>query len=1179
MMSAQDTNDRLKVRYGVTDRMRRLGLDVDGSNARNGELQTAQLVQYINVKLAALGLKTVGSPDEVEFIGVASDLLAHYRQTSRLLDNYLCPADQRIQDFLDHHLASLTLNGKVRLPGATFVSDRHGLARELSLPCGKNYVRTDLLESYRVRQGVLHNPKSDRRTTEGVFHVAEGGLPIPADKKSVPLLVFGNLLHAALNPPASFLKLPFTAQIESPAEVFVSLLLRPVVVPDSPGFSPRKTMEIRYFAPGALVANLDFVESIFGNAGNPFLPENDAAIDVQHWTGHTGCIILAPHLTGCVKKELGLPHFDQASPRQREQGMCWRDPSEKYNDGKPFKITCRTEQGIMVTILADNYFGYSKKEVKTQISFAANLYGSVEEEHAGGALTFPCYLQGERFLPNSKLESKGQTFADTVAALGDTITVMPEGYAVDKTYPSIVYVPEDVSIDTATLQVTWIKEGQTQTIKLLAQNVYVLPTGYKVRYARHPGASFWQLVGTAAEGTFLHKPCTVSGGGKSEISKSILGSIRFGPIFTADLNADLDQVEAITRRDYSDRFLPNPNAPEPRPSRPLLSPKRSLGSVIKLLTPSPEYTPAYNAWLESIPNHIRPLVFIIKRRYQPEWGDNWRQHFTVDQINGAPGHELKVGNRQLVGSYLRVGFAEDGGWRMHKVRQDFIAADKVQMEDDISASAVVPTDRLPELPDGYDRYPSVKIVENCEWRLFQRPDDAIHPGRDVQAENDMAQPGLFASNYAPVSTAQAREIVEDVAAFGQFSPPMSALLLGATSAADDAYVVSSAHPRIVDGKPTKNPRYLQTRPDVAVPRDRHLAEVSTRLFRRLKPGDPVVFPVSSILAGRRNNPPEAGIRALAVFNPIHFQELPELFMDYICSLTGKSPSTTGAGSEGALTKGPFNALLPAPDLNNALVGYVLTGYAGYTTAAGCVGPRVRVDHDISLLIPELWARLPVHQRDPKYLIANGYLEKVNDFTHNGRRVLASRLGYRITEKFVHDFFGKVFDNPSRVFDAPMLRPELQDIEAFVDGIDNIVEAQQRVAKFYFLDGSFEACCPPLQGLLKIMAAGAEVDPAAIEAASLRNTFSREHLLSTDWYAERLRVKQTRDIALWTRHVAALERFIGRASHADIAAQMKLDDRLAKARAELRRVGAVDYIDSLRGTLGADPLGGPSSTVR
>jgi hypothetical protein len=45
-------------------------------------------------------------------------------------------------------------------------------------------------------------------------------------------------------------------------------------------------------------------------------------------------------------------------------------------------------------------------------------------------------------------------------------------------------------------------------------------------------------------------------------------------------------------------------------------------------------------------------------------------------------------------------------------------------------------------------------------------------------------------------------------------------------------------------------------------------------------------------------------------------------MDFICSLTGKSPSTTGAGSEGALTKAPFNALRPTVDLNNALVSYI-----------------------------------------------------------------------------------------------------------------------------------------------------------------------------------------------------------------------------------------------------------------
>jgi len=54
---------------------------------------------------------------------------------------------------------------------------------------------------------------------------------------------------------------------------------------------------------------------------------------------------------------------------------------EPYNGGKAFKIACRDMRGVMVTIIADNYFGYCKKEVKTQISYSANLFGLCEEEH------------------------------------------------------------------------------------------------------------------------------------------------------------------------------------------------------------------------------------------------------------------------------------------------------------------------------------------------------------------------------------------------------------------------------------------------------------------------------------------------------------------------------------------------------------------------------------------------------------------------------------------------------------------------------------------------------------------------------------------------------------------------------------------------------------------------------
>ena len=86
-------------------------------------------------------------------------------------------------------------------------------------------------------------------------------------------------------------------------------------------------------------------------------------------------------------------------------------------------------------------------------------------------------------------------------------------------------------------------------------------------------------------------------------------------------------------------------------------------------------------------------------------------------------------------------------------------------------------------------------------------------------------------------------------------------------------------------------------------------------------------------------------------------------------------------------------------------------------------------------------------------------------------MLASRLGYRITAKFVRTFFGRRLRQPRRVFAEDILRPETQDLEAFVDGVDNITEAQQRVAPQYFEDGSIEDACPPLRALLHIMAHG------------------------------------------------------------------------------------------------------------
>ncbi|MEM6472323.1 MAG: hypothetical protein AAF802_22365, partial [Planctomycetota bacterium] len=1000
----------------------------------------------------------------------------------------------------------------------------------------------------------------------------EGGLPIPADKKAVPKETFIQLFRHAMLPPDDAMVLPYTANQEEPTHAWVSLMLRPLVLPAVPGFSNAKSMEVRFFVPGTLVSNLDFVESIFGNAGDPLLPENDAGLDVESWTGHTGCVILAPHLGRLTKKQVGLPHASEASERQRRDGMCWESEAELYNEGSAFKLTCRDRKGVVVTLIADNYYGYCKKEVKTQISYACNLMGRSEEEHAGGALAFASYSLGEEFQVDSR-RFNGRTFSDVSRDYAEYMTVQPEGYGIDVNDPTILYIPENARVTLAERCITWKTDSGDQRIRLSPDEIYIAPSGYKIRLEKHPNAPSWRLVGTVGEGVFCHKPCTVSGGGKSEISKSLRDYMLYGPIFLNDRDEDFKALDEIFSRDFSDRWS---SAYEGRTdysdfsSRKVLDPKRSLGSVIKLLTPSPEYNDAYNAWLSTIPPHVYSMALIIKRFTRNNDSVDWKSRFGVDIVNGSLGHELKLGDRTLVGTYLRVGL-DDSRWRTFKLRQDFIAAAKVQREDDISVSTVVPGEVVKVQGVGTGQAGSYKFVENCEYRLFQRPDDAIYRGFDKQTEWDLSRPENFISNFHPVTHEEAKEIVEDAIEFDKFTEPMADLMQGSLHRGD-SFVVSTSNPRIVDGKPTKNPRYLQDRPDLVYARDTYVARRGMQFYRGLKPGEPIYQPVGAVLGGRRNNPPDAavGIRSLAVYSPLHYQEMPELVMDYLCSLTGKSPSTTGAGSEGALTKGPFNMLMPSTDMNNMIVAMILTELGGFSTAAGHIGPRYEVGHDISLLIPEVWCRLSPDERDPRRMIEEGMLEKVDDFEHNGVRIPASRLGYRITRAFVRRYMARVFDNPGKVFTEEILRPETQDLDSYADGILHIAEAQQRVAKRYFEDGGYELACPPLRAVISILAHG-EYEGKTIDDPAVRDLFSRENLLKSDWYRRRLNEQQARDEQHWKHSIERVEAAMRAADKDHVEMDLDLSSRLAYAKKQLELTQQPTYANSLVGSLGADPM--------
>jgi hypothetical protein len=1141
--------------------------------AYSGEFD-AQLIIYLNLKLREIDQPGVGGlPTGDGLAPLVDHFLALSREKDRALARHLCPVDQRIQSFLQTYLEPVAGGDVPRLPSTTLVLDRPGLARVLSLPPDADRHHSEILSSHRVRQGVLHNPRSDRRTTQGIFHVADLGVPVPDDKKAVPPAVFARLLRAALRPTPELLRLPFTSGALAPAECFVSLHLRPVVCPAVPGFTPARAMETRFFVPGALVANLDFIERIFGNAGDPHLPENDAALTPERWSGHTGCVILAPHLNGITKRDAGLPAWADATPRQRRDGMCWKSPDETYNDGVAFKLTARDRSGVIVTMISDNYFGYCKKEVKTQISFAANLLGQCEEEHAGGAFVFPSYDLGEDFRLNPHLAIVDHTFAEALAQLGDRAVPQPGGWARDRRYPDICYVPQDAFFTLRAQTITWTDAaGAKQSIKLVPGHTYVLPSGYKVEMVKPDDGRRWRLRGTTAEGVLCHKPCTVSGGGKSEISKSIADAIFTAPNFVSDLARDFDAIDAILHHEYGQRFRdPARNKPK---GRPLLSVERSLGSVVKLLSRSPDYTDAYNEWLATIPRYILDLVLLIKRVYKPVWGADWRHHFTVDTINGRPGNELKFNREKAMTHFLRVGFTPDGGWRTFSLRKDFHPAMKIQAEDDITASIVVPARRLVGLSladTGSGLHPrSLKFVHNCEAALFQRPDEAIHRGYDKRTERDFSRPGNFFSNYEPLTRDTAQAIVEDAIGFDAFTAPVSGLFREFVAAERPAFLASPAHPRIVEGKPSKNPRYLQLRPDLEDPRGSYLAQVGAQLYRRVPPGATALFPVGAVLAGRRLNPPEPGVKPMCVFGPIHYQELPEALMDFIASLTGKSPSTTGAGSEGALTKGPFNAMPPIHDLNAAFLSYVLTELPVFSSAAGWLGPRCRIDHDVSLLVPEIWARMSPEEREPKYLIEHGYLERCVDWIHAGRPILASRLGWRVTSRFVQTFCGRVLGNPSTLFDDELLRPELQDNEVFAEGMENIVQAMRTASENYFSDGSIALAVPPLQALLHIMRDG-NWKGSSINDPAVRALFDRAQVLRSDWYRARLEAQQRHDVAEGEKRIRYLEAFLGRANYADVAVRLQIREKLAAMQTAVATARGPNYVESLMGTLGVDPV--------
>ena len=160
-------------------------------------------IQYINLKLASLGLPIYRSDDNqteanTYFIDLFEDIIKDYKEKKRMVDVNEVGIYKRINSFFDSYFSESGYPPKVVDDSLTL--DHYGLAREMSLPPDGNTFSNEYINSYRIKQGVLQNPKNDRRTTEGSFHIVEGGLAIPYDKKAVPKEAFLKLYEAAANP-------------------------------------------------------------------------------------------------------------------------------------------------------------------------------------------------------------------------------------------------------------------------------------------------------------------------------------------------------------------------------------------------------------------------------------------------------------------------------------------------------------------------------------------------------------------------------------------------------------------------------------------------------------------------------------------------------------------------------------------------------------------------------------------------------------------------------------------------------------------------------------------------------------------------------------------------------------------------------------------------------------------
>ena len=90
------------------------------------------------------------------------------------------------------------------------------------MPEGADEFHYEHVDSYRTCNRILNSPPTDKRATKDVFHIVEGGYPLPDDKIEVPKIALHKMIKISFHPNDKMLTLPFTSFSKSPVETFIS---------------------------------------------------------------------------------------------------------------------------------------------------------------------------------------------------------------------------------------------------------------------------------------------------------------------------------------------------------------------------------------------------------------------------------------------------------------------------------------------------------------------------------------------------------------------------------------------------------------------------------------------------------------------------------------------------------------------------------------------------------------------------------------------------------------------------------------------------------------------------------------------------------------------------------------------------------------------------------------------